>query len=189
MEVRRVVAGPGADGKTVFLSDGVVPHSHDFASLPGQSQTRVWFTPGPPSVTPPAAEPTSETGPVIPGPGGASLLIVRFAPDSVAAAPDLDPGRSNPGFAEVGPDIAAAAALHPRDAPVAPRGGDPAVSQKGRPGGAGLPQVREFLALGGAKPVGPDELPLPFHQPLHVPRYGAAPPADVDHLPAPPHSV
>ena len=108
MEVRRVVAGIDAHGKSVFLSDGAVPHSHDFVFLPGQSQTRVWFTPGPPSVTPPVAEPTSETGPVIPGPGGASFIVVRFAPDSAAAVPGFDAGRADAEFAEYATDIAAA---------------------------------------------------------------------------------
>ena len=91
MTVRRVVTGTDARGKSVFLSDGVVPNSIEFASMPGQAQIRVWFSPGPPSTTPPATEPTDNTGPVVPGPGGASFLIVRYAPDSVVTAADFDP--------------------------------------------------------------------------------------------------
>ena len=35
MDVRRVVTGTDARGKSVFLSDDVAPHSHDFPSMPG----------------------------------------------------------------------------------------------------------------------------------------------------------
>lgn len=108
MEVRRVVAGNDARGKSVFLSDDVVPNSHEFESMPGQAQTRVWFTAGPASTAPPAAEPTSNTGPVVPGPGGASFVIVRYAPDSVTASPGFDPDRANEEFATYAPDIAEA---------------------------------------------------------------------------------
>jgi hypothetical protein len=107
MKVRRVVAGNDARGKSVFLSDDVAPNSHEFESKPGQAQTRVWFTAGPAATTPPAAEPTSNTGPVVPGPGGASFVIVRYAPDSVTASPRFDPDRANEEFATYAPDIAA----------------------------------------------------------------------------------
>jgi hypothetical protein len=108
MNIRRVVAGTDAQGRSVILSDGPAPHSHDFASMSGQAQTRIWFTPGPPPSTPPAEEPTSERGPVIPGVGGASFVMVRFAPDSVTRDPAFDPERSGAEFAEFAPDITAA---------------------------------------------------------------------------------
>jgi hypothetical protein len=107
MTVRRVVTGTDARGKSVFLSDGVVPHSREFTSMPGQAQIRVWFTPGPPSTTPPATEPTDNTGPVVPGPGGASFVIVRYAPDSVVDSPDFDPAAAGDELARYAPDMAA----------------------------------------------------------------------------------
>ena len=106
MTVRRVVAGTDADGKSVFLSDGLVPNSHEFASMPGQAQIRVWFTPGPPAITPPSEEPTDNTGPVIPGPGGASFVIVRYAPDSVVASPEFVPAAAGQELATYAPDLA-----------------------------------------------------------------------------------
>jgi len=106
MTVRRVVAGTDARGKSVFLSDGQVPNSHEFASMPGQAQIRVWFTPGPPGATPPATEPTDNTGPVLPGPGGASFVIVQYAPDSVLTAPDFDPAAAGQEMATYAPDLA-----------------------------------------------------------------------------------
>ena len=91
MQIRRVVAGTDADGRSVILSDGFAPHSHDFTSLPGQSQTRIWFTSQTPSPMFPDGEPTTPDGPVLPGAGGASFVVVRFAPDSLAGSPDFDP--------------------------------------------------------------------------------------------------
>jgi quercetin dioxygenase-like cupin family protein len=106
--IRRVVAGNDAGGKSVFLSDGVVPHSHAFKFMPGQAQTRVWFTAGPPTTTPPPKEPTSDTGPVVPGHGGASFVIVHYAPDSAVTEPGFDPERANAEFVTYAPDITAA---------------------------------------------------------------------------------
>ncbi|WP_327118617.1 cupin domain-containing protein [Nocardia sp. NBC_01730] len=107
MRVRRVVAGNDARGKSVLLSDGAVPNSHDFESMPGQAQARVWFTAGPPVTTPPGSEPTSNTGPVVPGFGGASFVIVQYAPDSVVTDPRFDAERAGE-VATYAPDIAEA---------------------------------------------------------------------------------
>ena len=108
MAVRRVVAGTDAQGRSVILSDGPAPHSHAFESLPGQAQTRIWYTPEPPTAVAPAAEPVTAGGPVVPGVGGASFLVVQFAPESVARDPRFDPARADAEFAQVAPDIAAA---------------------------------------------------------------------------------
>lgn len=108
MQIRRVVAGTAADGRSVILSDGPAPHSHDFTSLPGQAQTRIWFTAQAPSSLPPDGEPTTADGPVLPGAGGASFVIVRFAPDARAEDPRFDPESAGREFAACAPDIAAA---------------------------------------------------------------------------------
>jgi hypothetical protein len=107
MGVRRVVAGTDEHGRSVILSDGLAPHSHDFAALPGQSQTRIWFSDRPAATAPPAGEPTTATGPVVAPPGGASFLIVRFAPDSVAKDAGFEPERAAAELAHFAPDIAA----------------------------------------------------------------------------------
>ena len=108
MHVRRVVVGTDDRRNSVILSDGPAPHSHDFESLPGQSQTRIWFTAESATTTPPQDEPTTENGPVVPGVGGASFVILQFAPDSVAQDPTFDPARVDAEFAKFAPDIAAA---------------------------------------------------------------------------------
>jgi hypothetical protein len=104
--VRRVVTGTDGAGKSVFISDGAVPNSHDFETMPGQAQIRVWFTPGVPSTKQPEAEPTDNHGPVVPGAGGASFVIVRYAPDSVVMSPDFDPAAAGQELATYAPDLA-----------------------------------------------------------------------------------
>lgn len=106
MTVRRVVTGTDETGKSVFISDSVVPNSHDFETMPGQAQTRVWFTPGAPSSVPPGEEPTDNTGPVVPGPGGASFVIVSYAPESVFMSPEFDLAAAGQEMATYAPDLA-----------------------------------------------------------------------------------
>jgi hypothetical protein len=108
MQIRRVVAGTDADGRSVILSDGFAPHTRDFTSLPGQSQTRIWFTSQSPATSVPDGEPTTPHGRVLPDAGGASFVVVRFAPDSRAEDPDFDPVAMGQEFACCAPDIAAA---------------------------------------------------------------------------------
>ena len=108
MQIRRVVAGTDADGRSVVLSDGPAPHSYDFTSLPGQAQTRIWFTAQAPPSLLPDGEPTTADGPVLPGAGGASFVIVRFAPDTRAEDPGFDPEAAGREFAACAPDITAA---------------------------------------------------------------------------------
>jgi hypothetical protein len=104
--VRRVVTGTDGTGKSVFISDGAAPNSHDFETMPGQAQIRVWYTPGEPSSVPPGAEPTDNTGPVVPGPGGASFVIVSYAPESVFMSPDFDQAAAGQEMAAHAPDLA-----------------------------------------------------------------------------------
>lgn len=106
MTVRRVVTGTNGAGKSVFVSDGVVPHSHEFSTMPGQAQTRVWFTSGASSAVPPDVEPTDNHGPVVPGPGGASFVIVSYAPESVVMSSDFDPDAAGKELASYAPDLA-----------------------------------------------------------------------------------
>jgi hypothetical protein len=106
--IRRVVAGTDSSGKSIFLSDGAAPHSHDFASMPGQAQTRIWFTHDVPTTTPPSDEPTDPQGPVVAGPGGASFVVVQYAPDSVVEDRRFDPAGLGLELDSFAPDIAAA---------------------------------------------------------------------------------
>jgi len=107
-QIRRVVTGTDSEGKSVFVSDGPAPHSHDFEFQPGQAQTRIWFTDQPPTTRPPAGEPTSVSGPVVAAPGGASFVVVQYAPDSVVHDPRFDPARLGGELKTFAPDLAAA---------------------------------------------------------------------------------
>ncbi|WP_206616287.1 MULTISPECIES: cupin domain-containing protein [Paenarthrobacter] len=101
-----MVTGTDDSGRSVLVSDGFVPNSHDFQSMPGQSQTRIWFTAGTPTGDLPEGEPTDNHGPVVPGPGGASFVIVRYAPDSVVMSPDFDPVAAGQELGDYAPDLA-----------------------------------------------------------------------------------
>lgn len=106
--IRRVVAGTDPSGRSVFLSDGAAPHSHDFEFMPGQAQTRIWFTQEAPTGAPPTGEPTTDDGPVIPGPGGASFVVVQYAPDSVVEHPRFNGESLGAEMQVFAPDLAAA---------------------------------------------------------------------------------
>jgi cupin domain len=108
VQIRRVVAGTDADGTTRFLSDGPVPFSHVFQHLPGQAHARVWHSHTVPTTTPPAGETTADDGPILAEPGGASFIIVQYAPDSVAFQEGFDGAAAGAEFAGKLPDLAAA---------------------------------------------------------------------------------
>lgn len=106
MQIRRIVAGNDSSGKSVFLSDDFVPYAHEFEHLPGQAHARIWFSTTAPTTTPPDTEPTTADGPILPDVGGASFLIVQYAPDSVVFEPGFDGEAAGAEFAAHLPDLA-----------------------------------------------------------------------------------
>jgi hypothetical protein len=106
MKVRRVVAGNDPSGRSVFLSDDVAPNSHDFEFLPGQAHARIWLASGDATTAAPDEEPTANTGQMLPDPGGASFLVVQYAPDSVVTDPRFDGPKARAEFATYAPDLA-----------------------------------------------------------------------------------
>lgn len=106
MKVRRVVAGNDATGRSVFLSDDVAPNTHDFEFLPGQAHARIWFASGDATTAVPAKEPTTNTGQMLPDPGGASFVVVQYAPDSVVTDQRFDGPNAGAEFATYAPDLA-----------------------------------------------------------------------------------
>ncbi len=87
-----MVAGLMADGSSGLISDSTAPRSHDYASVPGLSDTLVW------AVSPRAdGAHHQDLTPVVanvPGPGEAFVRVVRIPPDTVFASPDFDPARA-----------------------------------------------------------------------------------------------
>ncbi|MER2133288.1 MAG: cupin domain-containing protein [Arthrobacter sp.] len=88
MHVRRVVTGHNKEGRSAVISDQPAPRTHDFAAIPGFSNTVVWAVP---DVSAPADVPVDATPALtslMPGPGGSALTIVQFPPSAVFASID-----------------------------------------------------------------------------------------------------
>lgn len=86
---RRVVTGI-RDGKSVFVSDGPVPNSHVFQTLPGFVNSVCWATAPVPQLPPAAGEGAPAGTSLAPSPGETRLLVVRFPPDAVMADAAFD---------------------------------------------------------------------------------------------------
>ena len=76
--------------------------------FPGQGHARIWQAEGAVTTHLPTTEPTSDTGPLLPGPGGASFLLLQIAPDAAVTDPRFDPAKAGEEIATYIPDIAAA---------------------------------------------------------------------------------
>ena len=79
MTTRRIVTGHAADGRSVVIADGAVPHVR---ALPGATFDEVWSTgqaPEPLGLAP-VAEPPSAAPRTGPPPGGSVIRIIDFAP-------------------------------------------------------------------------------------------------------------
>jgi quercetin dioxygenase-like cupin family protein len=103
MTVRRVVTGRDSRGKSVVAHDGPPPWSKVFEHTPGFASSFVWATTA--YVKPDQADPTEVATSIVPGPGGSSLLIVTFPPDSVMADPTFDPEAAGREHAEESPGL------------------------------------------------------------------------------------
>jgi mannose-6-phosphate isomerase-like protein (cupin superfamily) len=91
MEVRRIVTGRDADGKSIVVSDGPAPRTHDFASIPGFSNIVVWATEPGDTIAQQPTDITETLASIVPAPGGTRCLVARFPPDSVFTSADFDP--------------------------------------------------------------------------------------------------
>jgi quercetin dioxygenase-like cupin family protein len=88
--MRRIVSGLDSTGRSVIVSDGPAPRSHDFVHIPGHSSTIIWATDGTETAPHDGEDPTLGVTSILPGPGGSMLTQIRFPPDSVFASPDFD---------------------------------------------------------------------------------------------------
>jgi len=106
MQVRTIVTGHSADGKSVFVSDSAAERSTAFQSVPGFETTMVWET------TPGAAVPAGNQNPApqakswVPLPGGTNLMFITFPPDSVMGSPSFDPAAAGAEYVKVLPGLA-----------------------------------------------------------------------------------
>jgi hypothetical protein len=88
MDIRRLVLGT-VGGKSVVLSDGPVPRSHDYEHVPGFSTALAWSTL--PGRSAEVADPITATTSYVPGPGETRLVIASFPPNSVFGSEEFDP--------------------------------------------------------------------------------------------------
>jgi len=84
---RRIVTG-NVNGKAVVQSDEPLP-AYEFMTVPGYEHTLIWVNPTTPDLS---KEQRFDRYPdsVVPGPGGTSLHLVTFPPDSLFADPSFD---------------------------------------------------------------------------------------------------
>ena len=94
MKVRRIVTGHDAAGKAVFLSDGDVPRAVSFKSIPSHAFAYVWETKPDVSLPYLGGDTTKVSASLVPVPGGTSMMLVTFPPDSVMMA--MDPNVAGP---------------------------------------------------------------------------------------------
>ncbi|ACP23087.1 hypothetical protein NGR_b16360 (plasmid) [Sinorhizobium fredii NGR234] len=104
---RRVVTGI-RNGRSVFVSDDLVPNAHLHASIPGFMTSVCWATPAGPELPLDGSDPALPGTRITPSAGETRLMIVRFPPDSVMADPSFDPAAADaeqqvhlPGLAEL----------------------------------------------------------------------------------------
>lgn len=105
MQVRRIVTGISANGRSVVVSDGNAPRAHDFAAMPGFSNVTVWSTAAKPDQNNLTHDRTMALTNLLPEVGGTSFFIVQFPPDASMAsvdfaAADEEQARMLPGLAE-----------------------------------------------------------------------------------------
>lgn len=106
--MRRVVTGHDEKGKSVVVSDGPVPRSREFASLPGWVSALPWATePGEPA-TRTGEDPTPKVTSLLPASGGTRFIVLTMPPDTAMADPSFDPiafdreqRADSPGLAEL----------------------------------------------------------------------------------------
>ncbi|WP_037680165.1 cupin domain-containing protein [Streptomyces griseus] len=106
--MRRIVTGHDENGRSVVVSDGPVPRSREFTTLPGFVSRLLWATePGEP-LGRTGADPTPKVTSLLPAPGGNRFIVLTLPPDTAMADPAFDPvahGREqqadSPGLADL----------------------------------------------------------------------------------------
>jgi hypothetical protein len=80
--VRRVVTGHNAQGRSVFLDDGLAPNVKEMESMPGVALTDLWETTASPASNEGNADAAARPVRLEPPKAGTILRIVEFPPDS-----------------------------------------------------------------------------------------------------------
>jgi hypothetical protein len=80
--VRRVVTGHDAQGRSIFLTDGLARNIKEMESMPGVALTDLWETTTAPASNKGNADAASRPVKLEPPKAGTILRIVEFPPDS-----------------------------------------------------------------------------------------------------------
>lgn len=107
MQIRRVVAGVGVDGKAKVVSDGIAPRRTEFSTVAGFAASLIWATDADRQVGAgeAVADRTAQVG-FVPGAGESRLMIVSFPPDSAMTRADFDAAAFGAEFARLIPGLA-----------------------------------------------------------------------------------
>lgn len=107
MRVRRVVTFRDEAGKSAVLMDGSPPQEKVLEHTPGFVSSPVWKLDGAPKLSVgDRQDRMAELTSLLPGPGGASFLVITFPPDSVYLAADFQPQLSAAEHAAASPGLA-----------------------------------------------------------------------------------
>lgn len=106
-QIRRVVAGTGADGKARVLTDTPAPRHAVFTTVPGFEASLLWSTDAAETVGRGQA-PADRTPTVgfVPAPGESRLMVVTFPPDAVMMRADFDGAAFGAEFGQLVPGLA-----------------------------------------------------------------------------------
>ena len=106
--MRRVVTGHDENGKSVIVSDGPIPRSRKFTTLPGWVSRVPWATDLGDPINRTGHDPTPKITSLLPAPGGTRFIVLTLPPDTAMADPAFDPvafdreqRADSPGIAEL----------------------------------------------------------------------------------------
>ena len=112
--IRRVVTGHDANGRSVFISDGPTPHVKTSPHRPGVVINNLWATDAMPVATHGSTDPVTDSMKLEPVANGINFRVVEFAPETDYIANVSAEDAAN-AFGAMGADHAleGAAARHP----------------------------------------------------------------------------
>lgn len=106
--MRRIVTGNDAAGRSRVVSDGPIPLTRNYKSVPGLSVALAWSSEAGEMLDTSGEDSTGSVVSFVPGADATRLVRLVFPPDSVALSPDFDPVgfgpehlRNAPGLAEL----------------------------------------------------------------------------------------
>lgn len=106
MQIRRIVAGVGVNGRSQVFTDGVAPRAVEFESAQGFAAALLWATSAGEVLGQGAvADRTGQTG-FVPAAGETLLMFVIFPPDAVMMRADFDGAAFGAEFAQKVPGLA-----------------------------------------------------------------------------------